>query len=106
MRLRKSKGESTPRGDLLDEAKVLITNDRNNQYGHPLGDHFRVAEILNALGYRRDGQRLLPHDVALIMISLKLSRLTWNSKKRDSWCDVAGYAGCGYETATYHDNDS
>ena len=39
-------------------------------------------------------------DVAIMMALLKISRLSWEPTKRDSWVDVAGYAACGYEIIT------
>lgn len=87
---------------LLEEAVEIICGDRNNQYGPPTQDFQRTAELLNTMGYWHvdgDGhcRELIAHDVALIMIALKLSRLVWNPEKRDSWLDLAGYAGCGWE---------
>lgn len=89
------------RAATLAEARHLICGDRNNQYGPPGQDFLRTANILTSLGYGKgDSNEVLdPHDVAVIMIALKLSRLMWSSKKRDSWVDVAGYAGCGAEVA-------
>ena len=88
------------RGKVLTEAHDLITGDRNNRYGPPTQDFQRTAEILNAIGYRRPGGKgLQPHDVAVIQIALKMSRVTWTPDKRDSWVDIAGYAACGYECA-------
>ena len=96
---REEAGDSI-RGKVLTEAHVLITGDRNNQYGPPTQDFQRTAEILNAIGYRRPGGKgLQPHDVAVIQIALKMSRVTWTPDKRDSWVDIAGYAACGYECA-------
>lgn len=89
--------EVPPRAELLDGAKHLITGDRNNQYGPPLADFERTAGVLNALGYRKGTENLRPNDVAIIMVSLKLSRLMWMAGKEDTWMDVAGYAGCGWE---------
>jgi hypothetical protein len=75
-------------------------HQRNNQYGPPTQDFDRTAGILNALGYRGPGGRQISsHDVAVIQIGVKLSRLTWSPGKLDSWVDVAGYAACGYECA-------
>jgi hypothetical protein len=90
-----------PRADVLEEAKGLITGDRNNSYGPPTQDFKRSADALNAYGYRGPaGRDLQPHDVAIMVMSVKLSRLMWTPAKRDSWVDIAGYAGCGYECAT------
>lgn len=88
----------SPRASVLDEARALITGDRNNAYGPPSQDFMRSAEALNAYGYRGpDGRHLQPHDIAIMVMSVKLSRLMWTPGKRDHWVDIAGYAGCGYE---------
>jgi len=101
--------KSSPRADALEEAKGLITGDRNNAYGPPTQDFARTAGALNAYGYRGpNGRELRAHDVAIMIMAVKLSRLMWTPKKRDHWVDVAGYAGCGYECAITEeaDNDS
>lgn len=92
----------TIRGELLDEAKKLIEGDRNNQYGPPTQDFQRTAEILTALGFAHVNASgnvtgLSAYHTALIMMTLKLSRISWQPEKRDSWLDTAGYAGCGWE---------
>lgn len=84
----------THRRELLQEATSIITKDRNNSYGDPDQDFARIAELWTTyLGYE-----VKPHDVAVMMILLKVSRLSWNPSHKDSWLDIAGYAGCGYET--------
>ena len=49
------------------------------------------------------GQRGIPvalHDVAAMMALLKVARIRHSPDKRDSWCDLAGYAACGFDVAT------
>lgn len=88
----------SPRAQILSEAKDLICGDRNVQYGPPTADFDRIASLLNALGYQAGGGRPIEsHDVAVIQICLKLSRLAWKSQKKDSWTDIIGYAACGWE---------
>lgn len=89
----------SPRGSALDEARQLITGDRNNAYGPPTQDFRRTADMANAFGFRVNGEPLKGHHVAIFMMLLKTSRLAWTPGKRDSWVDSAGYAGCGYECA-------
>ena len=86
------------RTEVLTAASELITGDREDLYGAPVEDFARTAGVLNALGYRASGSRkLAPHDIALLVIAIKLSRLVWTPKHVDSWVDIAGYAGCGCE---------
>lgn len=88
----------SPRAEILDEAKSLITGDRNAQYGPPTQDFQRSADILNALGYKGPGDRpILKHDIAIMVMAIKLSRMVWTPAKRDTWADLAGYVGCGWE---------
>lgn len=94
-----------PRADVLEEAKRLITGDRNNSYGPPTQDFRRTAEALTAMGYKRidaEGNQLplVPSDVAIMVAMVKISRLMHQRGKRDNWADLAGYAGCGYECST------
>ena len=84
----------TIRQQLLDQASTLIHGDRNNQYGPPTQDFTRTAQMWTAYL----GQPIQPHDVAALMILLKMSRIAWQPDKQDSWTDIAGYAACGYET--------
>lgn len=85
------------RESLLDEANRLTSGDRNNQYGPPTQDFERTAAMWSAMGFSFDDNEVKNHHVAMAMIALKLSRLSWNPDKRDSWVDVAGYSGCGWE---------
>jgi len=90
--------DESPRAALLDEAKGLVTGERNNQYGEPHQDFKRTAEALTAMGYRGPGGReLKAHDVAILVGMVKISRLMWQPDKRDSWVDWAGYAACGWD---------
>lgn len=91
--------EFSVRGGMLDEAKQLVTNDRNNQYGPPDQDFARTAAMATGFGFSVNGQPLMGHHVAIFMNLLKMSRLAWTPTKRDSWVDAAGYSACGLETA-------
>lgn len=92
--------EDSPRASLLNEAKALVCQERNNDYGPPFEDFSRTADILDAMGYRGPGgRRLAAHDTAVILASVKLSRIVVSPQKRDHWADLAGYAACGHECA-------
>ena len=82
------------RAKVLRTAEKYVNGDRNAQYGEPWQDFSRSAAMISAyLGYP-----IAPHEVAVIMCLLKLSRIKWSPEKDDSWIDLAGYAACGYDT--------
>lgn len=75
------------RDEILDVAKALIVGDRHEQHGEAHQNFARIAGmwslILNA--------DVEPHQVALCMAALKISRATSNPNNDDSFVD-----GCGY----------
>ena len=79
---------TTEKQTALDVAKSLVHGDRNADYGHPLDDFTRTAKMWSAIL----GIEVKPEQVPLMMICVKLSRLTNDITKRDSIIDVAGYA--------------
>ncbi|MBN1511866.1 MAG: DUF4406 domain-containing protein, partial [Phycisphaerae bacterium] len=78
---------------LLDEAKRITASDRHEDYGHPSQDFARTAQMwTGVLAPRlREGERIMPMDVPLCMIAVKLARQA-HRHKRDNLVDIAGYA--------------
>lgn len=78
---------------ILQEAQRLVHGDRGEQYGHPIFDLTRMADIgtANIRHKLRPGVRLEAEDAARMMIGTKLSRETF-MPKRDNRVDTAGYA--------------
>jgi len=95
--------EQAARTSLLQDAERLINGDRNLQYGAPIDDFSLTAKMWEAYLRRTMETRnttvpsLDPHDVAVLLILVKISRLAQTPEKRDHWLDIAGYAGCGWE---------
>lgn len=106
----------SPRRFLLEEAASLVDGERNASYGNPVDDFRRTARYWSThIGgvLRRKAEEdgvtvpdavldlvdalLDPHDVAIMMEQLKISRLAWSPRKRDHWTDTAGYAACGWD---------
>lgn len=94
----KEEPKGTPQGDLLRRAVTLVEGDRNRDYGRPSDDFTKTAGILNALGYRGPGGRLLSaRDWPVMSWAAKLSRLEHTPDHYDSVADMAGYAGCYWD---------
>lgn len=74
---------------LLEEAEQLINNDRANSYG----DANTLLPIVAHLWESVFGTKISPLQVIQAMVALKLARTIVNPGHRDSWVDLAGYAG-------------
>ena len=94
---------STSRAKLLTDSASIIDGDRNTQYGDPIDDFSLTAKMwesyLRRIMVTRKTEEVYidPHDVAVMMLLVKVSRLTQSPEKYDHWMDIAGYAGCGWE---------
>lgn len=105
---------------LLAKADEIVNGNRNASYGDPNQDFARTSRLwgeylagvadrqMHEMGMtepfdREDVLELIrylidPHDVAMMMILLKVSRSCVSPGKGDHWVDLAGYAACGYDT--------
>ena len=82
------------RVEALREAARIISSDRNKQYGAPENNFARTAQIWSVIL----GVPISNEDVAMMMVGLKMARYASKSGYQpDTWIDIAGYAGCGYE---------
>lgn len=68
------------------EARKLIEGDRNQDYGPWVEEAAKIAAVWSALA----GVRILPRQVAPMMVGLKLVRDS-NRHKRDNLTDAVGY---------------
>jgi hypothetical protein len=75
---------------LLEEAQSIINGARQEAYGTPLESFTWIGKLWSALL----GIEVSPEIVALCLIQLKVSRAVNTPGHRDSWLDIAGYAGC------------
>ena len=88
--------EPAPDETILDEAKRLVTGDRQEAYSHPKHDFATTAKFWTVYVERRmesGHEWFQPEDVAAMMILLKLSREA-HKHKRDNLTDACGYAYC------------
>jgi hypothetical protein len=77
----------TPQGaGVCAEADRLVSTTKRDSYGHPKENFVHTAKLWSA--YK--GIDFAPHDVAVLMMLLKLSRLR-HKVTRDSVVDILGY---------------
>ena len=58
------------RGEILKEAERLTHGNRNSNYGEPLVNHQRIADIWSVIL----GVKVRPDQVALCMVGVKIAR--------------------------------
>lgn len=75
---------------ITEQAHNLVQGARRNVYGHPLDDYTRTAQLFSGIL----GTDVTAEQAILMMIAVKVSRLTNSPDHRDSIIDVAGYAEC------------
>ena len=82
------------RVEALREAARIISGDRDIQYGGPEENFARIAKIWSVIL----NVPVTEEDVAMCMVGVKVARYANKSGfQPDTWVDIAGYAGCGYE---------
>lgn len=72
---------------ILEEADEIVSNDRQNDYGHPYDNFKQIADLWSPIL----GVEITPEKAAMCMIQVKISRQL-HKKKRDNLTDIAGYA--------------
>jgi hypothetical protein len=83
-----------PNCSILAEADAVAGENRSRDYGHPLANHRRIADIWNVQLEKKLSAPLTPKDVAVLMIGLKLARLVNSPNHHDSFVDICGYVKC------------
>ena len=83
------------RGEILKEAEHLTHGNRNSNYGEPLVNHQRIADIWSVIL----GVKVRPDQVALCMVGVKIARLVETPQHTDSFIDGAAYFAIAGEIA-------
>lgn len=96
-------GESTHEGDVLDEAKALITGDRAASYGPAEQTFGTIAQMWSAYissGHLPSDEHIAlgAFDVAQLLVLMKVARNAYKPK-RDNAVDIAGYAALAHRCA-------
>lgn len=81
------------RSDILEEARIIITGDRQKAYGSAKDNFERIARLWSAYLEKE----VNASDVANLMILLKVARSLGPSWKDDNYIDICGYAALAGE---------
>lgn len=78
---------------VLETAARLVSGDRAVQNGDKRANHQNIAALWSAY----TGHIITAHDVAIMMVLLKVARTKSGRFNPDDYVDMAGYAGCAIE---------
>jgi hypothetical protein len=81
--------------DMVTEAMTLLA-PRGAVYGSVKANHERIARIANEI----TGKSLRAHDIAMILLAVKLSRIAQSPDHVDSYIDAINYLSFAGEFAT------
>lgn len=84
------------RAEIIDTARGHITIDRTAQHGRPENSFQRIAELWSTYL----DVKIEPHEVAAMMVLLKIARFAKNPTHLDNSVDAVGYAAIMGELAT------
>lgn len=87
------------RAEALEQIKLAVLQDRQVAYGPPEDSFGLIADLWSSYLSRHKQGALKPHDVAALMMLLKVARIAYAPHSIDSWVDAGGYAVCGSELA-------
>lgn len=78
------------RGEILDEAKLLVTQVREQEHGDPDIVYDAVAAVWSA--YLN-----IPIDRTMVFVMLMMMKFCRDPRNKDNWVDIAGYAALAGE---------
>ncbi len=87
------------RGHILKKAHEIINGERQDLYGNPEDSFELIASYWSSYLTSRQkakggsGLSIYPHEVAEMMMLLKIARMAGKKLEVDNYCDLAGYAG-------------
>ena len=79
--------------DILKEANSLISKDREKDYGDKVKNHENIAKLWSA--YK--GIEITAHDVAVMMVLLKIARTKLGEVRKDTYIDMSAYGAIAGE---------
>lgn len=94
--------EPITRESILQTAQQCVCGNREEDYGSPENNFKTIASLwevylkTKCIGGNTDVS-ISPEDVAVLMILVKIARISSGHAKSDNWIDIAGYAACGGE---------
>lgn len=98
-----SPSPTSPRESLLNDARRIVTGERNVAYGEPEDNSRRIGDLWNVFLQGRTKpptEPLDPYEVFLMMALMKIARLMHDPSNYDSYLDAVGYITVAWDAYT------
>jgi len=79
--------------EILEQAKKLIANNREEQHGDAYKNHSQISDLWSVFldDKLKPFKEISPGDVALMMVLVKISRSTMGEFNKDDYLDGSAY---------------
>lgn len=84
------------REDILKTANECVNGARQQDYGNPEDNFKKIGELWTAY----TGHKYTPVDVSIMLLLMKVGRMSTGKGTADTYVDICGYAACAGEIAT------
>lgn len=84
------------REDILKAANACVNGSRQQDYGNPEDNFKKIGDLWSAY----TGHKYSPVDVSIMLMLMKVGRMSTGSGTDDTYIDMCGYAACAGEIAT------
>ena len=81
------------RDQVLQAAEKCVCGGRNSDYGEPERNFKKISELWSTYM----GFNITERDVCMMMVLLKVARVSTGKGTEDCFVDIAGYAACAGE---------
>ena len=78
---------------ILNQASVLVKGQREKDYGDKVENHDNIARLWSAYL----GIKIEAHDLALMMVLLKMARTKLGEVSKDTYIDMSAYSAIAGE---------
>lgn len=85
--------------DVFEEARNIISGDRQDDYGNPEDSFSLISDFWDIYIYHKYTKNsnvelnITPKDVGIMMVLLKIARSVGQNDKHDNYVDAIGYLG-------------
>lgn len=103
MSRKENKGKRMKREELLENAKNICCNEREDIYGNPENNFNKIAGYWNETLSKKLIEPITGEDAAKMMCLMKIARMDNGKFNKDNYIDAAAYIALAFECRVNED---